>query len=324
MARLSAGRHRGGGGLGRQPARRSARRLRDLADGRRASFSRSTCSTRAWTSRGRHALMLRPTESPTLFLQQLGRGLRRRRQDTVYGLDFVGTHREEFRFRPPLPRPPRRIPDDVAAGRAPASPSCPRAAKELDRVARGVVLVASASRPTRGAPRSTSSALPGRPQGLPVTYLGRRPAWTSGTSTPATIPGPTHRASRRAAPPAPRVSFAASAESPPPRRDPARIACLPAPACFWGRPPAPNQTARPTALAHARRIARQPSTWRRHSDPRPRALVGPSPRPRLRSPHCWPSSLDRLDHLPPPLGQPRRAPASHARYSRLESSPRSA
>lgn len=44
-------------------------------------------------------LFLRPTDSPTLFLQQLGRGLRR-----SYGkalctvLDFVGHHRTEFRF----------------------------------------------------------------------------------------------------------------------------------------------------------------------------------------------------------------------------------
>ena len=44
-------------------------------------------------------LMLRPTESPTLFLQQLGRGLRKvagKAFCTV--LDFVGTHRSEFRF----------------------------------------------------------------------------------------------------------------------------------------------------------------------------------------------------------------------------------
>ncbi|MEZ5321216.1 MAG: DEAD/DEAH box helicase family protein [Microthrixaceae bacterium] len=44
-------------------------------------------------------LMLRPTESPVLFLQQLGRGLRRAENKphcTV--LDFVGTHRREFRF----------------------------------------------------------------------------------------------------------------------------------------------------------------------------------------------------------------------------------
>lgn len=44
-------------------------------------------------------LFLRPTDSPTLFLQQLGRGLRK-----AYGkpqclvLDFVGHHRKEFRF----------------------------------------------------------------------------------------------------------------------------------------------------------------------------------------------------------------------------------
>ncbi len=44
-------------------------------------------------------LMLRPTESPTLFLQQLGRGLRKangKAYCTV--LDFVGLHRKEFRF----------------------------------------------------------------------------------------------------------------------------------------------------------------------------------------------------------------------------------
>ena len=43
--------------------------------------------------------MLRPTESPTLFMQQLGRGLRRSRNKTVCTvLDFVGTHRKEFRY----------------------------------------------------------------------------------------------------------------------------------------------------------------------------------------------------------------------------------
>lgn len=44
-------------------------------------------------------LMLRPTDSPTLFLQQLGRGLRRHPGKTVCTvLDFVGHHRTEFRF----------------------------------------------------------------------------------------------------------------------------------------------------------------------------------------------------------------------------------
>jgi superfamily II DNA or RNA helicase/HKD family nuclease len=44
-------------------------------------------------------LLLRPTDSPTLFLQQLGRGLRRTAGKTVCTiLDFVARHRSEFRF----------------------------------------------------------------------------------------------------------------------------------------------------------------------------------------------------------------------------------
>ncbi len=44
-------------------------------------------------------LLLRPTDSPTLFLQQLGRGLRKHPgKGTCLVLDFVGQHRREFRF----------------------------------------------------------------------------------------------------------------------------------------------------------------------------------------------------------------------------------
>ncbi|MEP7332946.1 MAG: DUF3427 domain-containing protein [Terracoccus sp.] len=44
-------------------------------------------------------LFLRPTESSTVFLQQLGRGLRRAKDKAVLtALDFVGHHRREFRF----------------------------------------------------------------------------------------------------------------------------------------------------------------------------------------------------------------------------------
>lgn len=44
-------------------------------------------------------LMLRPTESSTIFLQQLGRGLRRTPDKAVLTvLDFVGLHRAEFRL----------------------------------------------------------------------------------------------------------------------------------------------------------------------------------------------------------------------------------
>jgi superfamily II DNA or RNA helicase/HKD family nuclease len=44
-------------------------------------------------------LLLRPTSSATLFLQQLGRGLRRTEDKAVLTvLDFIGQHRKEFRF----------------------------------------------------------------------------------------------------------------------------------------------------------------------------------------------------------------------------------
>lgn len=44
-------------------------------------------------------LLLRPTDSPTLFLQQLGRGLRKATsKHCCLVLDFVGQHRREFRF----------------------------------------------------------------------------------------------------------------------------------------------------------------------------------------------------------------------------------
>lgn len=44
-------------------------------------------------------LFLRPTESSTVFLQQLGRGLRLAQDKAVLtALDFVGHHRKEFRF----------------------------------------------------------------------------------------------------------------------------------------------------------------------------------------------------------------------------------
>ncbi|NML48859.1 DUF3427 domain-containing protein [Streptomyces sp. R302] len=44
-------------------------------------------------------LLLRPTSSATVFLQQLGRGLRRTANKAVLTvLDFIGQHRKEFRF----------------------------------------------------------------------------------------------------------------------------------------------------------------------------------------------------------------------------------
>jgi superfamily II DNA or RNA helicase/HKD family nuclease len=74
--------------------------LRDLAAGRvQAVFSVDLFNEGVDVPAVDTVLMLRPTESPTLFLQQLGRGLRRS-HDKAYCtvLDFVGTHRKEFRF----------------------------------------------------------------------------------------------------------------------------------------------------------------------------------------------------------------------------------
>ena len=76
-------------------------------------------------------LFLRPTESATVFLQQLGRGLRRTHDKAVLTvLDFVGYHRKEFRFDQKL----RALTGDTrrrarAAGRTKASRSCRLAAR---------------------------------------------------------------------------------------------------------------------------------------------------------------------------------------------------
>lgn len=74
--------------------------LRDLAEGRvRVVFSVDLFNEGVDVPVVDTVLMLRPTESPTLFLQQLGRGLRKAKGKTFCTvLDFVGTHRKEFRF----------------------------------------------------------------------------------------------------------------------------------------------------------------------------------------------------------------------------------
>ncbi len=97
-------------------------------------------------------LMLRPTESATLFLQQLGRGLRRsvnKSHCTV--LDFVGTHRTEFRFDRRLRALLGGSRRDVERAVEDGFPYLPAGCHmELDAVSRDVVL------------RSIRSAIPSR------------------------------------------------------------------------------------------------------------------------------------------------------------------
>lgn len=87
-------------------------------------------------------LMLRPTESPTLFLQQLGRGLRRYPSKTVCTvLDFVGGHRSEFRFDRKLRALLGGSRSDVAAQVEQGFPFLPAGCHmELDHVASEIVL----------------------------------------------------------------------------------------------------------------------------------------------------------------------------------------
>ena len=87
-------------------------------------------------------LMLRPTDSPTLFLQQLGRGLRRSIGKSVCTvLDFVGHHRKEFRldrrFRALLGCTRKELTAQVEAGFPFLPAGCHM---ELDHVASSIVL----------------------------------------------------------------------------------------------------------------------------------------------------------------------------------------
>ena len=87
-------------------------------------------------------LMLRPTDSPTLFLQQLGRGLRRHHGKAVCTvLDFVGIHRTEFRFDRRLRALLGGSRSDVAAQVERGFPLLPAGCHmELDPVASAIVL----------------------------------------------------------------------------------------------------------------------------------------------------------------------------------------
>lgn len=85
---------------GDSPANERQKALRDLADGSlRVVFSVDLFNEGVDVPSVDTLLFLRPTDSPTLFLQQLGRGLRRDVDKTICTvLDFVGQHRREFRF----------------------------------------------------------------------------------------------------------------------------------------------------------------------------------------------------------------------------------
>ena len=82
------------------PAALRARALADLRDGKlQVIFSVDLFNEGLDIPDVDTLLLLRPTNSATVFLQQLGRGLRRTESKPVLTvLDFIGQHRAEFRF----------------------------------------------------------------------------------------------------------------------------------------------------------------------------------------------------------------------------------
>ena len=85
---------------GKTPSDERRKALADLRDGKiRVVFSVDVFNEGVDVPSVDAILMLRPTESATIFLQQLGRGLRKSEDKEVCTvLDFVGQHRKEFRF----------------------------------------------------------------------------------------------------------------------------------------------------------------------------------------------------------------------------------
>ncbi len=87
-------------------------------------------------------LFLRPTESLTVYLQQLGRGLRLHdEKECLTVIDFIGAHRREFRFTPRLRAlstdPVRKLDAEIEAGFPHLPPGC---SIRLERVAQQRVL----------------------------------------------------------------------------------------------------------------------------------------------------------------------------------------
>ena len=119
------------------------RALRDLASGRlRCVFSVEVLGEGVDVPDVDTVLLLRPTQSATVFSQQLGRGLRRaRRKSHLTVIDLIGQHRREFRFEERLgailDRRRGRVVDQVDADFPYLPAGC---TIDLDRQSRELVL----------------------------------------------------------------------------------------------------------------------------------------------------------------------------------------
>ena len=139
----SASRHPSDGGLGRHARRgTTARRSKDLAARRvNVVFSVDLFNEGIDVPVVDTLLMLRPTDSPTLFLQQLGRGLRRDPARQVHGSRFRRPPSKGVSLRPPFPRAAWREPQRPREQVEQGFPFLPAGCHmELDRVASEIVL----------------------------------------------------------------------------------------------------------------------------------------------------------------------------------------
>ena len=157
----------------RRPRRRhgcrdpTRRRCGTFDEASSARSSRSTSSTRASTSlRSTRSCCLRPTESATVFLQQLGRGLRWAAGKSVLTvLDFIGQahadYRFDVRFRAMVGGTRRQVERALETGFPLMPPGC---AIRLDEIAQEIVL-----ENLRSSIRNTRRALVDDLRGLPAT-----------------------------------------------------------------------------------------------------------------------------------------------------------
>jgi superfamily II DNA or RNA helicase/HKD family nuclease len=134
-------------------------------------------------------MLLRPTESATLFLQQLGRGLRRTHGKPVLTvLDFIGQQRREFRFDTKMMALTGASRRDVVRRLDEEHPWLPGgSAMQLDRVAKDIVLASVREQLDSRLPRLVADArsigttdlatfLASSGNDLPAIY--RRTSWT--------------------------------------------------------------------------------------------------------------------------------------------------
>ena len=121
-------------------------------------------------------LFLRPTESATVFLQQLGRGLRRTRTRRADGARLRRPPAQGVPFRRATARSPASSARARAARSSTASRSCPRAARSCWTAVAAIVLENIKAQLASRWPRSSRSC--GR-----YGDDDSRPSWTSPAST---------------------------------------------------------------------------------------------------------------------------------------------